>query len=168
MVNYSNYFPKLSPSNCALNKNAALLRYEREYKLFSLGEVAEWLWFRTHGWLCRIAGSDEVYRDSKFLVCNKLLLYTAVLCPILTYGLPVWGYTADANIKILEIAQNSLCHQPIVAGPFSSLQDIPAETEKTNIVPVAPPPCDDQTTNQDTLSQAGPFTSAHIDKLDMG
>ncbi|GFW74249.1 hypothetical protein TNCV_2524531 [Trichonephila clavipes] len=35
---------------------------------------------------------------------NKLLLYTAVLRPILTYGSPVWGYAADTNIKILECA----------------------------------------------------------------
>ncbi|GFU92689.1 uncharacterized protein TNCV_4635201 [Trichonephila clavipes] len=39
---------------------------------------------------------------------KSLLLYTAVLRPILTYGSPVWGYAADSNIKILEVAQNSL------------------------------------------------------------
>ncbi|GFW67140.1 carboxylic ester hydrolase [Trichonephila clavipes] len=39
---------------------------------------------------------------------NKLLLYTAVLRPILTYGSPVWGYAADSNIKTLEVAQNSI------------------------------------------------------------
>ncbi|GFW17866.1 hypothetical protein TNCV_1134661 [Trichonephila clavipes] len=39
---------------------------------------------------------------------NKILLYTAVLRPIITYGSPVWGYAADANLKILEVTQNSL------------------------------------------------------------
>ncbi|GFW47040.1 hypothetical protein TNCV_3486521 [Trichonephila clavipes] len=39
---------------------------------------------------------------------NKVLLYTAVLRPILSYGCPIWGYAANTNIKILEIAQNSI------------------------------------------------------------
>ncbi|GFU32274.1 hypothetical protein TNCV_3834621 [Trichonephila clavipes] len=61
------------------------------------------------------------------------------------------------------------CHRPIAAGPFSSHQDIPAETmEKTIIVPVTTPPCHVRTTNQDTLYQAGPLTSGHIYNLDMG
>ncbi|GFU83021.1 hypothetical protein TNCV_64921 [Trichonephila clavipes] len=48
---------------------------------------------------------------------NKLLLYTAVLRPILTYGSPVWGYAADSNIKTLEVAQNS-----IIRNIFTQLQ----------------------------------------------
>ncbi|GFU32476.1 uncharacterized protein TNCV_4890021 [Trichonephila clavipes] len=39
---------------------------------------------------------------------NKVLLYTAVLRPILSYGCPIWGYAANTNIKILETAQNSI------------------------------------------------------------
>ncbi|GFV14673.1 uncharacterized protein TNCV_2586461 [Trichonephila clavipes] len=39
---------------------------------------------------------------------NKVLLYTAVLRPILSYASPVWGYAAKSNIKILEVSQNSL------------------------------------------------------------
>ncbi|GFS87467.1 RNA-directed DNA polymerase from mobile element jockey [Trichonephila clavipes] len=50
---------------------------------------------------------------------NKLLLYTAVLRPILTYGLPVWGYEADANIKILEVAQNSLIRNIVKANRYA-------------------------------------------------
>ncbi|GFW80255.1 hypothetical protein TNCV_65871 [Trichonephila clavipes] len=41
-------------------------------------------------------------------VVRNLLLYTAVLRPILTYGSPAWGYAADSNIKTLEVAQNSI------------------------------------------------------------
>ncbi|GFX19381.1 hypothetical protein TNCV_3015201 [Trichonephila clavipes] len=37
---------------------------------------------------------------------NKVLLYTAVLRPILSYGSPVWGYAAKSNSKTLEICQN--------------------------------------------------------------
>ncbi|GFU87682.1 probable RNA-directed DNA polymerase from transposon X-element [Trichonephila clavipes] len=39
---------------------------------------------------------------------NKVLLYTAVLRPILSYGCPIWGYAANTNIKILETSQNSI------------------------------------------------------------
>ncbi|GFU33565.1 RNA-directed DNA polymerase from mobile element jockey [Trichonephila clavipes] len=45
--------------------------------------------------------------NSQLNMYNKILLYTAVLQPILTYGSPVWGYAADANIKILEVAQRT-------------------------------------------------------------
>ncbi|GFX35142.1 putative RNA-directed DNA polymerase from transposon X-element [Trichonephila clavipes] len=37
-----------------------------------------------------------------------MLLYTAVLRPILSYGCPVWGYAAKTNINILDVAQNTL------------------------------------------------------------
>ncbi|GFX22687.1 uncharacterized protein TNCV_2994221 [Trichonephila clavipes] len=50
---------------------------------------------------------------------NKLLLYTAVLRPILTYGSPVWGYAADSNIKILEVAQNSLIRNIVKADRYT-------------------------------------------------
>ncbi|GFT93815.1 RNA-directed DNA polymerase from mobile element jockey [Trichonephila clavipes] len=46
---------------------------------------------------------------------NKLLLYTTVLRPILTYGSPVWGYAADSNIKVIEVAQNSLIRNIVKA-----------------------------------------------------
>ncbi|GFY35890.1 hypothetical protein TNCV_4842632 [Trichonephila clavipes] len=39
---------------------------------------------------------------------NKVLLYTAVLRPNISYGCPVWGYAAKTNVKILETAQNSI------------------------------------------------------------
>ncbi|GFV73339.1 hypothetical protein TNCV_2898401 [Trichonephila clavipes] len=31
---------------------------------------------------------------------NKVLLYTAVLRPILSYGSPVWGHAAKSNLKM--------------------------------------------------------------------
>ncbi|GFT09364.1 probable RNA-directed DNA polymerase from transposon BS [Trichonephila clavipes] len=49
-----------------------------------------------------------ICRNSKMDMFNKVLLYTAVLRPILSYGCPVWGYAAKSNVKILETAQNSL------------------------------------------------------------
>ncbi|GFW89396.1 transposable element Tcb2 transposase [Trichonephila clavipes] len=38
---------------------------------------------------------------------NKVLLFTAVMRPILAYGCPVWGYAAKTNINILDTLQNS-------------------------------------------------------------
>ncbi|GFW95195.1 probable RNA-directed DNA polymerase from transposon X-element [Trichonephila clavipes] len=49
-----------------------------------------------------------VNRNSHMSLENKVLLYTAVLRPILSYASPVWGYAAKSNIKILEVSQNSL------------------------------------------------------------
>ncbi|GFW29989.1 hypothetical protein TNCV_1593071 [Trichonephila clavipes] len=112
---------------------------------------------------------------------NKLLLYTAVLRPILTYGSPVWGYAADSNIKTLEVAQNSIirnipiecllsqCHGPTTAKPFRHHIDFPAKTVWKKILDlVATPPCHLRSTNKDTLTQAGPFTQGLNYKLDMG
>ncbi|GFU47196.1 putative RNA-directed DNA polymerase from transposon X-element [Trichonephila clavipes] len=50
---------------------------------------------------------------------NKLLLYTAVLFPIMTYGSPVWGCAADANITILEVSQNSLIRNIVKANRYA-------------------------------------------------
>ncbi|GFT90130.1 uncharacterized protein TNCV_3721061 [Trichonephila clavipes] len=36
-----------------------------------------------------------------------MLLYTAVMRPIIAYACPVWGYAAKANINILNTLQNS-------------------------------------------------------------
>ncbi|GFW91375.1 RNA-directed DNA polymerase from mobile element jockey [Trichonephila clavipes] len=49
-----------------------------------------------------------ICRNSEMDMYNKVLLYTAVLRPIISYGCPVWGYAAKSNIKILEVAQNSI------------------------------------------------------------
>ncbi|GFW16626.1 RNA-directed DNA polymerase from mobile element jockey [Trichonephila clavipes] len=45
-----------------------------------------------------------ICRNSQMYLYNKVLLYTAVLRPTLTYGCPVWGYAANSNIKLLENA----------------------------------------------------------------
>ncbi|GFV11883.1 RNA-directed DNA polymerase from mobile element jockey [Trichonephila clavipes] len=58
-------------------------------------------------------------RNSEMNMYNKLLLYTAVLRPIMTCGSPVWGYVADANIKIIEVAQNSLIRNIVKANKYA-------------------------------------------------
>ncbi|GFX17070.1 RNA-directed DNA polymerase from mobile element jockey [Trichonephila clavipes] len=44
-------------------------------------------------------------RNSELSRNNKVLLFTAVMRPILAYGCPVWGYAAKTNIKILETSK---------------------------------------------------------------
>ncbi|GFX92713.1 RNA-directed DNA polymerase from mobile element jockey [Trichonephila clavipes] len=74
---------------------------------------------------------------------NKILLYTAVLRPILSFASPVWGYVANSSIKILEVAQNSLIRSIVRPGRYVRnaliYRDlkIPAFTPKTYIQKLA-------------------------------
>jgi hypothetical protein len=59
-------------------------------------------------------------RKSKLSTNNKLLGYKAILKPIWTYGIQLWGTTSNSNIEILErfqsIEANSGC--PLVLVKF--------------------------------------------------
>ncbi|GFX96691.1 RNA-directed DNA polymerase from mobile element jockey [Trichonephila clavipes] len=55
---------------------------------------------------------------------NKVLLYTVVLRPILSYGSPVWGYAANSNLKILEISQNKTIRMIVHAKMYMKNFDI--------------------------------------------
>ncbi|GFT78359.1 hypothetical protein TNCV_655721 [Trichonephila clavipes] len=46
-------------------------------------------------------------RQNRMQRDNKVLLFTAVMRPILAYGCPVLGYAAKTNINILDTLQNS-------------------------------------------------------------
>ncbi|GFV45676.1 probable RNA-directed DNA polymerase from transposon X-element [Trichonephila clavipes] len=59
-----------------------------------------------------------ICRDSTMTRDNKVLLYTAVLRPILSYGCPVWGYAAKSNLKILEISQNKTIRMIVHANMY--------------------------------------------------
>jgi hypothetical protein len=41
-------------------------------------------------------------RKSKLSISNKLLIYKAILKPIWTYGIELWGTSSNFNIAILE------------------------------------------------------------------
>jgi hypothetical protein len=45
-------------------------------------------------------------RKSKLSTDNKLLLYKAILKPIWTYGIQLWGTASTSNIEILERFQS--------------------------------------------------------------
>ncbi|GFV86397.1 RNA-directed DNA polymerase from mobile element jockey [Trichonephila clavipes] len=65
-----------------------------------------------------------ICRDSTMTRENKVLLYTAVLRPILSYGSPVWGYAAKSNLKTLEISQNKTIRMIVHANMYTRNADI--------------------------------------------
>jgi hypothetical protein len=56
-------------------------------------------------------------RKSKLSTENKLLLYKAILKPIWTYGIQLWGTAANSNLEILQRFQNKVLRQ-IVNAPY--------------------------------------------------
>jgi hypothetical protein len=48
---------------------------------------------------------------------NKLLIYKAILKPIWTYGIQLWGTTSNSNIEILERFQSKVLRL-IVNAPW--------------------------------------------------
>jgi hypothetical protein len=56
-------------------------------------------------------------RKSKLSVNNKLLNYKAILKPIWTYGIQLWGTTSNSNIAILERFQSKVLRL-IVDAPW--------------------------------------------------
>jgi hypothetical protein len=46
--------------------------------------------------------------ESKLSTSNKILIYKAILKPILTYGIQLWGTDSTSNIEILECFQSKV------------------------------------------------------------
>ncbi|GFX02801.1 probable RNA-directed DNA polymerase from transposon X-element [Trichonephila clavipes] len=65
-----------------------------------------------------------ISRNSHLSIENKVLLYTAVMRPILAYASPVWGYAAKTNINILDTLQNSLIRMIVKATRYMRNDDI--------------------------------------------
>ncbi|GFV26960.1 RNA-directed DNA polymerase from mobile element jockey [Trichonephila clavipes] len=63
-------------------------------------------------------------RNSDLSRNNKVLLFTAVMRPILSYGCPVWGYAAKTNINILDTLQNSTIRMIVKASRYMRNDDI--------------------------------------------
>ncbi|GFT18628.1 probable RNA-directed DNA polymerase from transposon X-element [Trichonephila clavipes] len=63
-------------------------------------------------------------RNSYLSIENKVLLYTAVMRPILAYACPVWGYATKTNINILDTLQNSLIRMIVKAIRYMRNDDI--------------------------------------------
>ncbi|GFW96631.1 hypothetical protein TNCV_2846881 [Trichonephila clavipes] len=71
-------------------------------------------------------------RNSHLSIENKVLLYTAVMSPILAYASPVWGYAAKTNINILDTLQNSLIRMIVKATRRSTVAPPPEFHRPTN------------------------------------
>jgi hypothetical protein len=56
-------------------------------------------------------------RKSNLSISNKLLLYKAILKPIWTYGIQLWGTTSNSGIAILERFQSKVLRL-IVNAPW--------------------------------------------------
>ncbi|GFT01600.1 probable RNA-directed DNA polymerase from transposon BS [Trichonephila clavipes] len=65
-----------------------------------------------------------ICRNSEMDMYNKVLLYTAVLRPIISYGCPVRGYAEKTNVKILETAQNSIIRTITKANRYTRNSNI--------------------------------------------
>ncbi|GFY09596.1 uncharacterized protein TNCV_380912 [Trichonephila clavipes] len=63
-------------------------------------------------------------RNSHLSIENKVLLYTAVMRPILAYASPVWGYAAKTYINILDTLQSSLTRMIVKATRYMRNDDI--------------------------------------------
>lgn len=56
-------------------------------------------------------------RKSQLTLDNKLLIYKAILKPIWTYGIQLWGSASNSNIEILERFQSKVLRM-IVNAPW--------------------------------------------------
>lgn len=56
-------------------------------------------------------------RHSQLSTSNKLMVYKQVLKPVWTYGVQLWGCTANSNIKIVQTFQNKVLRS-IVNAPW--------------------------------------------------
>jgi hypothetical protein len=59
-------------------------------------------------------------RKSKLSTNNKLLIYKVILKPIWTYGIQLWGKTANSNIEILERFQSKVLRLTVDAPWYVS------------------------------------------------
>jgi hypothetical protein len=56
-------------------------------------------------------------RKSKLAVDNKILIYMAIIIPIWTYGLELWGYASKSNTSIIQRSQSKILRM-IVDAPW--------------------------------------------------
>jgi hypothetical protein len=99
-------------------------------------------------------------RKSKLSTNNKLLIYKAMLKPICTYGIQLWGTTSSSNIVILERFQSKVLRLIVDApwyvsnsvtrkdlqmpnvkeeiGRFSSLYAVRLHAHTMNLMPRSP------------------------------
>ncbi|GFV66690.1 RNA-directed DNA polymerase from mobile element jockey [Trichonephila clavipes] len=55
---------------------------------------------------------------------NKMLIYTLILKPLLTYASPIWAHAARTNINLIERSQNAILRQILDAHWYMRNADI--------------------------------------------
>ncbi|GFX35375.1 RNA-directed DNA polymerase from mobile element jockey [Trichonephila clavipes] len=63
-------------------------------------------------------------KKSKLNRHNKMLIYTLILKPLLTYASPIWAHAARTNINLIEISQNVILRQILDAHWYMRNADI--------------------------------------------
>jgi hypothetical protein len=71
-------------------------------------------------------------RKSELSANNKLLIYKAIIKPIWTYGIQLWGTTSNSNIEILERFQSKVLRLIVDAPRYVSNSVIRKEPSNTN------------------------------------
>ncbi|GFT15816.1 RNA-directed DNA polymerase from mobile element jockey [Trichonephila clavipes] len=65
-----------------------------------------------------------ICKKSKLNRHNKMLIYTLILKPLLTYASPIWAHAARTNINLIEISQNVILQQIVDAHWYMRNADI--------------------------------------------
>ena len=63
-------------------------------------------------------------RRSKLNLTNKLILYKAIVRPIIMYAAPVWSNTSKTNVNTLQIIQNRCLRMILNASPKETTKDL--------------------------------------------
>ncbi|GFX58417.1 RNA-directed DNA polymerase from mobile element jockey [Trichonephila clavipes] len=69
--------------------------------------------------LIKTSRSDNILHTQ-----NKLLIYTLILKPLLTYASPIWAHAARTNINLIESSQNVILRQILDAHWYMRNADI--------------------------------------------
>lgn len=65
-----------------------------------------------------------IKRNSQLSTKNKLLLYTTVTRPVITYGAPVWGCISPTSLGKLQILQNKLLRLALNATKYTRIDTL--------------------------------------------
>ncbi|GFW31742.1 RNA-directed DNA polymerase from mobile element jockey [Trichonephila clavipes] len=68
-------------------------------------------------------------RKSKLNRHNKMLIYTLILKPLLTYASPIWAHAARTNINFIESSQNAILRQILDAHCWNEKENGDCKTE---------------------------------------
>ena len=74
--------------------------------------------------LLRLKMNWMLNKKSELSIENKLLLYKCIIVPIWTYGIQLWGSTAESNIEIIQRFQSKTLRTMLNAPWFITNESI--------------------------------------------